>query len=239
MKSFKVSSIFVLLGALLAGMLTSCTSSINRSKASYYEKDYEIENFSMIKFEGAYNIELSQGDTESLVMETSEELHDKVRIWVSDDMLHIKTDVKNLSSDEIKLAITFTDLTYLNVEGGALLKSKGYLELEDLDIHIEGGANIKMEIAANHINAKAEGAVNMEFSGVAKELTAISEGAANIDADQLKAETVDCRVAGVGNASVYATDELYAKVEGLGKISYRGNPVLNKKIEGIGIVYKK
>lgn len=232
-------TLLVLFGALLSGTLTSCTSSLKHSNDRTFEKEYDVENFNMIKLEGAYNVEISQGNTESFTMETSEELHEKVRVWVSDDMLHVKTNVKNISSDEIKLLITIKDLSYLKVEGGAFITTNGFLKFEDLDVQIEGGAHIKMQLTANKLKARAEGAVNMEFEGAAEELIAISEGAGNIDADELKAKRVECRVSGVGNASVFATEELDARVEGLGKIGYRGNPTLYKKVDGIGLVYKK
>lgn len=212
---------------------------MKRSMEDNFEKEYDAKDFKRIDFEGAYNIELTQGDATSLTMNTTEELHDKVRIWVSDSVLNVKTNVKNISSDEIKIFITFSQLENIYVKGGAFLKTTGFVDLNDLDIRIEGGASVDMHVTAKKINARAEGAVNMEFQGVVDEFRAISEGAGNIDADELQAKFVDCRVSGVGNASVYATEELNAKVEGLGKISYRGNPTLYKKVDGIGVVYKK
>jgi hypothetical protein len=70
-------------------------------------------------------------------------------------------------------------------------------------------------------------------------LNAISEGAGNIDADHFESKVVDCRVSGVGKATVYATDELRAVVEGVGKIGYRGTPSVNKQVNGIGMVYRR
>jgi hypothetical protein len=239
MRFTKISSIFVLLGILIASLFSSCTSKISRSSSDYFEKETEIEEFTQIKLEGAYNIYLTQGDVSSLKVKTSEELHDKINIWVSDSMLHVKTNVKNLSSEEIKLFITFKDLSYMKIEGGAYMKTDGFVKLDDFNIEIEGGAHVEMKLTANKLKARAEGAVNMEFEGVTDEFIGISEGAGNIDADELKSRIVECRVSGVGNASVYATEKLKAKVEGLGKIGYRGNPLLEKQVDGIGIIYKK
>ncbi|HPR60433.1 MAG TPA: DUF2807 domain-containing protein, partial [Prolixibacteraceae bacterium] len=101
------------------------------------------------------------------------------------------------------------------------------------------GANVNMQTKANYIRVKAEGGVNIEIEGVSDELVAISEGAGNIDADRLTAKNVSCRVSGVGNASVYATNELNATIEGVGRIGYRGNPVVNKKVSGIGVVHQR
>lgn len=239
MKTSKINSLFILLGILLATLLSSCTSSIKRSNSNYIEKDYEISDFNKIQFQGAYNIELTHSDAPYITVKTSEEIHENIKVWVDNEMLHIKTEIKNIGADEIKLLIGIDQLNYLKIEGGAFLTTDGYLEFNDLDVRIEGGAHIDMQLKVNKLKAHAEGAVNMQFEGVAYELIAISEGAGNIDADELKTQIVDCHVAGVGNASVYATESLTARVEGLGKIGYRGNPTVNKKIDGIGIIYKK
>lgn len=229
----------VLPGILLLLVLSSCTTSLKRSNENSTEKDYDVEDFNRIDFEGAYNILLYQGEGPSLSISTTDDLHEKIRTWVTDSTLHIKTNVKNISSDEIKVNVHFNQLKEVEIHGGAFLKTNGYVELTDFNIYIEGGASVDMQVNAEKIKARAEGAVNMEFQGVANEFYAISEGAGNIDADELKTKYVSCRVSGVGNASVYATEDLKARVEGLGKISYRGNPRLDKKVDGIGLVYKK
>ena len=226
-------------GFFLMFLLSSCTVSLKHSDENNIKKDYDITDFNRIEFEGAYNIVLYQGDGPTLAIKTTEDLHEKIRTWVSDSILHIKTSVKNISSDEIKVDIHFNNLDEVIIKGGAFLKTDGYVELNNFNIHIEGGASVDMQVNAETIKAKAEGAVNIDLQGVANEFYASCDGAGNIDADELKTKFVDCRVSGVGNASVYATDELKARVEGLGKISYRGNPRLDKKVDGIGLVYKK
>jgi hypothetical protein len=234
----RLGSIWVLLGIFLASLFSSCTADIRRNKSDYIEKNYEVETFTKIKFEGGYNIKLIQGEKNSFVMSTSETLHDKVRIWVDNDMLNVKTKVNNLGTDEIKLTITVNNLESIKIEGGVFLTTVGYLELKDFNLEVEGGAHIDMKLNGESIRAKASGGVNMKFEGTTDRFTAISEGACNIDADHFEAKIVDCRVAGVGNASVYATEKLDATVEGLGKIGYRGNPEITKQVNGIGMVYR-
>jgi hypothetical protein len=239
MKTTGISSIFVLLGILLASLLNSCTTNMNRGQSDYIEKDYPINDFTKIKFEGAYNVKLIQGEKPSFVMTTSEQLHNKVKIRVDNDVLYVKSKINNLGTDEIKLTITVNKLDDIKIAGGVFLTSIGFLELKDLNLEVEGSAYINLKINAEQLRAKASGGVNMEFEGKTDRFYAISEGAGNIDADHLESKIVECRVSGVGNASVYATEKLDATVEGLGKIGYRGDPSINKKVNGIGMVYRK
>lgn len=239
MKFFKITSIFTLLGILLATLLSSCTTSINRDHSEFIKKSFDVEDFSSIKFEGAYNIKLAQGDEQSVEVNTSERLHDRIRVWVENGRLHLKTRGNNINSDEILVTITFENIEDIKVEGGAYLTTVGYIDVDNIEINVEGGANIDMKIKADKISTHAAGGVNMEFEGVANEFSAFSEGAGNIDADNLEAKYVKCKVSGVGNASVFATEKLDATVEGVGKIGYRGNPEIEKNVSGIGLVYRK
>jgi hypothetical protein len=239
MRLLKTYSIFTLLGILLASLLASCTTSINRDQSDFVKKTFEVEEFSQLKFEGAYNINLVQGEEQEVIINTSERLHDRIRVWSENGKLHIKTRGNNISSDEILVEITFHKLDDIKIEGGAYLSTRGYIDVNDINIDVEGGANIDMKIKANKITTAAAGGVNMEFEGITNEFIASSEGAGNIDADNLEAKFVRCKVAGVGNASVYATERLDATVEGVGKIGYRGNPEINKNVSGIGLVYRK
>lgn len=239
MKTLKISSIFIWLGILLASLLTSCTSDINRSNLGFVDKDYEFDNFKKIKLEGGYNVKLIQGDSCHVTVSTSEDLQKNIKVTVEDELLRIKTQTKNIGTEEVKITIAFKNIEDIKIEGGVMMTTPQSINLNNLALNVEGGANIEMQMFADTFKAKAAGGVNMEFSGKVNEFTAISEGAANIDADHLESQDVICRVSGVGNASVYALKNLDATLEGVGKIGYRGDPVIVKKVNGIGAVYKK
>ena len=122
------------------------------------------------------------------------------------------------------------------IEGGISLETKGYIDLKDFYLHVEGGANIEMNMKANKLKVIGQGGVKLEFNGVADLLDATLSGAGYIDAIDLKTKETDVRIEGVGAGSVYATDILNATISGVGKIRYKGEPKVNKKIEGIGLV---
>lgn len=235
----RVGSIFIALGILVASLFSSCTTNIKRSTEQYIEKGIEVDSFSKIKLEGAYNVKLIQGTQSAILVNTSEELHENLTIYSENNTLYVKTRVKNLGTDEIKLDITVNKLEEIDIEGGVFLTNDEYINTSDLSILLKGGAHIDLKLHVDNLFAKTEGGINIEFEGTANKFTAISEGAGNIDADKLEAKEVICRVAGVGNASIFATEKLDATVEGLGKIGYRGNPTISKQVNGIGLVYRK
>lgn len=234
----RVGSFIVFLGALIASLLTSCDPGFKQSN-DFPEKSLQVETFDKIMLQGGYNVSLSQADSSSITVQASSENKKKLDIEVHDSTLYVRMKNKNISIEDTKLNITVSDLKKLKIEGGLNMVTKGYLKLDDLFIDIEGGANAKLKLTASRIETEAEGGVNIEFEGITNDFIIKAEGAGNIDADRLEAKNVTCEIAGIGNASVYATETLNARIEGIGKIGYRGNPSITKNIDGIGVVYRK
>ena len=116
------------------------------------------------------------------------------------------------------------------------LKTKGYLDLNDIYVGVEGGAKIELDMKARNVEINGEGGVLFELDGVADRLKVHLTGAGHVDASELKTKDVTFRVEGVGTGSVYATETLHAQIEGVGKVKYRGNPDVTKNIDGLGSV---
>ncbi len=239
MKNLKLSSFFVWLGIVLAGLLNSCDSGAKRSKADAVENNVEVEKFTRIEMDGGYFVTIQQGAEASIQVVSSESNFSRIRIWNQGETLRIKTNYNNVTTEETRLFITVDTLEYIKIRGGVNLETIGDLTQNELELDVEGGANIKVQFIGRTLKAKSQGGVNMEFKGSADEFIASTEGAGNIDAGKLEARYVKCRVAGVGNATVFPTEQLDATVEGIGKIGYRGDPIVNKNVNGIGMVYRR
>ena len=111
-----------------------------------------------------------------------------------------------------------------------------HLNLNDFDLYVAGGAKIKMEMKADDVKIVGEGGVMFDLEGIAQSLTVKLSGAGHVDADDFKVKDASFKIEGVGTASVYATETLYAKIEGVGKLNYKGNPQVTKDVDGIGSI---
>lgn len=227
---------------LLFAFLVVTAATVNA--ASLHEEDWETRtwefgNFTEVYLEGGYKVYLIQGDKNSIRVKASDEdVLDDLKIRNDRDQLKIKVEREHFDFSRVILYITFRELDKLNIEGGVKLETKGYLNLNDLDMHISGGAKLEMNMKAKNVDIFSEGGVFMELDGVADQLDIKISGAGHIDADELKAKDVSVRIEGVGTGSVYAEETLYTKIEGVGRVRYRGNPKVTKDIEGLGSVKK-
>jgi hypothetical protein len=216
---------------------------LGASNASYGQdedwesKTYELNNFRDIYLKGGYKVYLIQGNENSLTVKASDDdVFDYLKIKNDRSSLGLEIDRKYFNFDRVNLYITFKNIERIEIEGGVRLKTKGYLDLNDIYVSVEGGAKIELDMKARNVEITGEGGVLFELDGVADRLKVHLSGAGHVDASELKTKDVTFRVEGVGTGAVYATETLHAKIEGVGKLKYRGNPEVTKDIEGLGSV---
>ena len=200
-------------------------------------KTYKLTEFRDIYLKGGYKVYLIQGKENSLMVKASDEdAFDYLKVKNDRSSLGLEIDRKHFNFDRINLYITFKDIERIEIEGGVRLKTKGYLDLKDIYVSVEGGAKIELDMKARDVELNGEGGVLYELDGVADRLTVHLSGAGHVDASELKTKDVIFQVEGVGTGTVYATETLYAQIEGIGKVKYRGNPEVTKDIQGLGTV---
>src|SRR5665648_1046482 len=211
----RLTSLIFALGLLVSKLFAVPVMPVEQSWDDTDTRTYNVQPFTKIYLEGGFKVILEQGIQSGL---------------------RIKTDEDNFKYDELILYITFKDLEKLEIEGGISLETKGYVDLNDFYLHVEGGASIEMNMKARKVKVIGEGGVKFEFDGIADELDASISGAGHLDAIDLKTKRCDIKIEGVGAGSVYATEILNATISGVGKIRYKGDPQVYKNIEGIGLV---
>lgn len=211
--------------------------SMAQNDDEWASKTYKISDFSELYIEGGYKIFLAQGDKCGLTVKaTDNEVFDVLQVKQSGDLMRLDVERENFDFDRINLYITFKNLERMEIEGGVSMKTKGYLDLNDFFMRVEGGAKIDLDIKAQDVKIIGEGGVLFNLKGVAESLDVKVTGAAHVDADDLKTKDVTFYIEGVGTGSVYATQTLDAKIEGVGKIKYKGDPRVTQSIDGLGSV---
>lgn len=232
----RITSLTFALGLLVSRLFADPVVPVGQSWDDSDTRTYHVQPFTKIYLEGAYKVILEQGTQPGLRIKTDEDNFQYIDVQSDAQSLNLKVTKKHFDFDELILYITFKDLEKLVIEGGISLETKGYVDLKDFYLHVEGGASIEMNMKADHFTLIGQGGVKFEFDGIANELDASIAGAGYLNAMDLKTKKTDIKIEGFGAGSVYATDVLNATISGVGKIRYKGDPQVYKKIEGIGLV---
>jgi hypothetical protein len=226
----------ILILPFLLGILVSCDY-----QEDNYSETIEIEGISRVKISGMFNVTISQYDEESLVVEGSESLVNKLKVKQSGDLLELTLNEETgggfFKKKGIRINLTVADLKELEFEGAGNIKTTAALDLEDLRITGNGVGNISLEFDAENVDAKLNFVGNMVLKGSANDFYLVNEGIGNIDASKLFAQNVDLVSSGIGNVSVHCENELSLDVNGVGSVNYTGDPtIIKENVNGIGKV---
>lgn len=208
-----------------------------QEEKDWASKTYTVGDFSEVVLDGAFKVNLIQGDDCSVIVKaTNEDVFDNIKIKRYGNEVSINMDASLFELRRVSLYITSKTLEKLKIEGGVNLKTNGFLDLENLSVHIEGGANVDLNMKAQNVEVYGEGGFLFELKGVAEKLDVTIKGAGHVSASELKTKDVSFVVAGFGTGSVYATNTLNARIEGVGKLRYKGDPKVTQYIDGLGSV---
>lgn len=203
-------------------------------------KAFETGEFKGLFLEGAFGIQLIQGDKPSVEMRVSDpKAFEYLKVTNEGGLLHLHVDRKPFDFSKINLFVTFSELQHLRIFGSIQVDTRGFLDLENLDMVLEGGAKVNVRLKTGSITLLNKGGVFCELSGVAESLDIRLIGAGHIDAGELNARNVNFKIEGVGTGKVHATEKLNAAISGAGKIKYRGNPQVTENIDGLGSVVQE
>lgn len=90
---------------------------------------------------------------------------------------------------------------------------------------------------SDNVDLHLNGAGRIEMIGQTKQLNASLGGVGSLDAQQLRAESVDVRLSGLGSASVYAKTRATMNLSGLGSATVYGKPANRQSsAQGLGSV---
>ena len=233
---------FVLIAALV---FTSCFNPFNetvRGNGNIKSEERNIGSFKNIRCSGSYDVEITQGTTPAIKIETDENLLPDIETTVNGDELRIrsKEDVNINPSDKIKVYVTVTTLEGFTLSGSGDVKTMTKLSGGDhLDLEISGSGDLHFDVNTPTINSSISGSGDIYVTGETKNSKIEIAGSGNYHADGLKSENVSVQVAGSGDAWVFADSKLNIDIAGIGNVYYKGNATVDQKIAGTGKIQKQ
>ncbi len=224
--------------------LSSCSMSyiggIQPSKHRISRSYNNIKDFSSIYSDVVANLEYTQSDVVSVVIEGPDNY---VPLFVvSEDNGTLKITMKKNSKlakgNSVTIRLSSPIFRKLQNEGVGNIKLLGKIQGDAIEIRNDAVGNVKVEnLICNTLDVNSDGVGNLNLSGVCNKATYSVDGVGNLNAVGMKTVNLDIDQDGVGNISCFASKRLSVKSEGVGNVKYAGNPE-QKQInrEGVGSV---
>lgn len=177
----------------------------------------DVSGFNEIAISGVYEAIVTVGPDFSMSLSGAPEDIERAEIDVVNGKLRLGYDSNRSGKRRLRM--------------GGMTATIAMPALQGVDV--SGVGDVKVAgVAADHFKAQLSGVGDLDLSGTCNALTARVSGVGELDAEMLRCKTVDVRVSGVGDASVYASQSAEAHVSGVGAIDIHGSPARVEKNSG-------
>lgn len=204
-------------------------------------EERRVSGFDAIEVEYPAEITVQQGESESVTIETDDNLLPQLGTEVRNGTLYFENTEKSWNervnpSTTVQVTITVVDLSQVSFPsaGKMLVKS---LETESLAISVSGAGDIELtDLDVNRLEFTLSGAGNVYADGTAENLQLRISGFGSFNGDELESQEVEVAISGAGSATVWAESNLDARISGAGSVNYYGDPEVSKSVSGVGSV---
>ena len=210
--------------AALSIILASCNSSNNSGcdvsgNGNITNDNRTIDSISSIYFAIAGNLHITQGQVQSLLITTDDNISPEISTTVSSNVLKIKS-VKSLCPTKFDVNVTMAVINNITFTGSGNVSTTQGINSGDISLNMSGSGNIT-------------------FTGNAHSCYSQLDGSGNIFLDNLETVASTAILNGSGNIKIWADETLEAVINGSGNIYYKGNPApgnIHITINGTGNV---
>ena len=201
----------------------------------------EVAGFDRIVLSGAGTVLVSQEGSESLVIETDDNLIDYLTSEVKGSTLEISVtdEARNATLDPtrgITYRVGVDDLHGLVLAGAGQFRADR-LESDRIEIEVAGAGDVRVtDLTASEASIIISGSGGVHLAGVATSQEVTLGGAGNYDGADLESEQAGVTLSGTGDVVVWVTGTLTAALSGTGSISYYGDPTVSQNVTGTGAI---
>lgn len=208
-------SIKTLFGAASAIAVLIATPAFAHDAKGEVTETYDFDGFDKISVEGVYILDVRVGDDFSIETSGSKKDMAKIDVYVEDGALVLgrmnkkSFKLRNNNSDGVHAVVTLPALNGVEVAGVA--------------------TGDVANIDADSFSLEFAGVGELGLSGTCGDLDIDMAGIGEVNAKALECESVVVDLAGMGEATVYASDRVEASAAGMGEINVYGDPEVVEK----------
>src|SRR5260221_375471 len=183
-------------------------------------------------------VDVRQGNTESVVVETDDNLLPLVETVVEDGKLKIRSLEKNtnLKTKNMKITVNVKTIESLSVAGSGDIRSEA-LKAGNLKVSIAGSGDIHLKaLDSDALKVSISGSGDFSASGKSNTVEASIAGSGDLKAEKLLANSVKVNIAGSGSAGFWAKESLKSSIAGSGDVTYYGDAQVSSSVAGSGSV---
>jgi len=237
MNTKKLSSTLLLVAMLFA--IAACSPSTIKGSGNLITETRQVSDFDRIDLSGVGDVIITQGESESLSIETDDNIMQYVETAVENGTLKLgfKPGVNWIDPTRLIFYVGVDNLTGLTVSGSGNIEADE-IAADRLDLRVSGSGNIKLTgLSASEVRTGISGSGEVTLDGNVPAQDIAISGSGRYQTGDICSTSIQLDVSGSGNATVCATETLDADISGSGSVNYYGQPVVNFSGNGSGNIH--
>jgi len=201
----------------------------------------QVSGFDRVVLTDFGELTIQQGEVESLTIEASPELLEKIRSDVEGNTLTIgfRSWLDRILSPfehHVRYTLQLKNLSALKITGAVQTRA-GSLRAGELVIEVSGSSDLRIDqLTAEALNVTISGSGDFHIAGKVQSQALRISGSARIEAPDLESQRTTIHISGSGHATLWVNESLDVRVSGAGTVEYKGAPSVNQTISGVGKV---
>lgn len=187
----------------------------------------EVAAFTRVRSDCDLDVQVTQGDAQSLTISLDSNLQELVRTRVVDDTLYLETtdDVED-TVDGPHILITVPELTAAKLDGsGRMTLTFDEPELP-LDLYLSGSGDLSFNGTTAAVGAYLSGSGDLRLEGETSDVDMKLSGSGSIRGQQLAASSAAITLSGSGSVSAQVQDSVTVSLSGSGSVDLFGDATL-------------
>lgn len=218
-------------------LLVACGVRDLRGSGDLITAPWEVSGFDRIRVTGSGDVVIAQDGTESITVETDDNLMRYVTAKVKGRTLELGFEEgTTVSPTRLTFELHLKELTRLVISGSADIEAER-IETNQLEIDISGSGDIRIDaLTADNLEIDIGGSGDVDLAGEVERQEISIGGSGKVRAAELASQRADVSIGGSGDATVWAVEYLDVAISGSESVDYYGNPSTDLSGQGSGDV---
>ena len=212
---------------LIVQVFSSCTFAGPmgvKGSGKAISEERQISSFRGLDVSGGFEVILTQGQKQSLVLEADDNLMREIITEVRGGELNIYVRGSVSPVTKMKAYLTFVQLEDIDISGAVKLFSEQKLSFDRLSIDGSGASKIDFSADMQSLKGDFSGASTITLSGNLNDLSIECSGASKLYLSDLLASTAKLELSGASYAEVNVSEKLRVDASGASYVRYKGDP---------------
>jgi len=213
-----------------------------RGNGHITSRQENVGSFNSIDVGGAIDVQIKQDPSQSVKIETDENLMEFVEVFTEGNKLVIRTRHGfNLDpSRDVIVYVSAPDFKNIGVSGASKILGENAISVNDqLGLNASGASKIMLELSGGNVIGDISGASSLNLKGQVSKFDMQASGASHVKAYDLVAEDAIFDCSGASSAEITANRNLRVDASGASHIRYKGNASVNSNTSGASSVHKE